>query len=129
MSCKRKTKNTAAQTNSAASVSTVFAVPEADEAGEAAVLGAQTELAGETAEADESAGGTSPWSDVSMRRYVHPIPAACTGCGCQSCPCQSCTCRGYCSGEGKGVPPRQKGGCFFDRLQLVNKSKTNIDSF
>jgi hypothetical protein len=93
MSCKRKTKNTAAQTNSAASVSTVFAVPEADEAGEAAVLGAQTELAGETAEADESAGGTSPWSDVSMRRYVHPIPAACTGCGCQSCPCQSCLCQ------------------------------------
>ena len=75
MSCKRKTKNTAAQTNSAASVSTVF------------------ELAGETAEADESAGGTSPWSDVSMRRYVHPIPAACTGCGCQSCPCQSCLCQ------------------------------------
>ena len=93
MSCKRKTKNTAAQANSAASVSTVFAVPEADEAGEAAVLGAQTELAGETAEADESAGGTSPWSDVSMRRYVHPIPAACTGCGCQSCPCQSCLCQ------------------------------------
>ena len=93
MSCKRKTKNTAAQAKSAASVSTVFAVPEADEAGEAAVLGAQTELAGETAEADESAGGTSPWSDVSMRRYVHPIPAACTGCGCQSCPCQSCLCQ------------------------------------
>lgn len=93
MSCKRKTKNTAAQTNSAASVSTVFAVPEADEAGEAAVLGAQTELAGETAEADGSTDGTSPWSDVSMRRYLHPIPAACTGCGCQSCPCQSCLCQ------------------------------------
>ena len=93
MSCKRKTKNTAAQTNSAASVSTVFAVPEANEAGETAVLGTQTELAGETAEADGGAGGTSPWTDVSMRRYVHPIPAACTGCGCQSCPCQSCLCQ------------------------------------
>ncbi len=80
MSCKRKTKNTAAQTSTAASVSTVFAVPEADEAGE-------------TAEADGGAGGTSPWTDVSMRRYVHPIPAACTGCGCQSCPCQSCLCQ------------------------------------
>lgn len=93
MSCKRKTKNTAAQTSTAASVSTVFAVPEADEAGETAVLGTQTELAGETAEADGGAGGTSPWTDVSMRRYVHPIPAACTGCGCQSCPCQSCLCQ------------------------------------
>lgn len=93
MSCKRKTKNTAAQTNTAASVSTVFAVPEADETGGAAVLGAQTEAAGETAEADGSAGGTSLWSDVSMRRYVHPIPAACTGCGCQGCPCQSCLCQ------------------------------------
>ena len=77
MSCKRKTKNTAAQTSTAASVSTVFAVPEADEAGETAVLGTQTELAGETAEADGGAGGTSPWTDVSMSTpSPPPAPAA-----------------------------------------------------
>ncbi len=96
MSCTRKIKNTAAA-GTATNVSTVFAVPET--AGEAAaaaevsaVSAARTDGVTEAVQAD-AADTASSWTEVPMRRYVHPIPSSCGIWDCQSCPCQSCACQ------------------------------------
>lgn len=108
MACMRKTKSAAPSR----AVSTVFAVPDAaaDPSGGAGDSGAQAEIPARTdaapqtgtapredaaaqtdaaSETDRTEAADASWTEVNMRRYVHPIPAACTAWGCQTCPCQS----------------------------------------